>query len=86
MGLLLNRNTNKYQVHDFVAEQNHVFYRSDMIHLIPSQQKVCPMDSMDIDAADHAGIAPKAAHVFFGEKLLVEQPILGTHCKIAKIT
>jgi zinc finger SWIM domain-containing protein 3 len=67
MGIILNRGTNKYQIHDFVAEHNHIFYRPDMIHLIPSQRKICPLDAMDIDAADHAGIAPKAAHVFSGE-------------------
>ena len=66
MGIVLDRNTNKYQVHDFVEEHNHVFYRPDMIHLITSQRKICPLDAMDIDAADHAGIAPKAAHVFSG--------------------
>jgi hypothetical protein len=60
----LNRKTNKYQVYDFLAEHNHVFYRPDMIHLIPSQRKICPLDAMDIDAVDHAGIAPKATHVF----------------------
>jgi hypothetical protein len=35
-----------------------------MIHLIPSQRKICLLDAMNIDVADHAGIAPKAAHVF----------------------
>jgi zinc finger SWIM domain-containing protein 3 len=67
MGILLDRSTNKYRVHDFEAEHNHILYRADMIHLIPSQRKVCPVDAMDIEAADHAGIAPKAAHVFSGE-------------------
>lgn len=50
-----------------MEEHNHPFYLAGMIDLISSQRNISAVDAIDIDAADNAGIASKAAHDFAGQ-------------------
>ncbi|TVU13388.1 hypothetical protein EJB05_40441 [Eragrostis curvula] len=62
MGIMLDRDSGHYILHDLVTEHNHMLQLPETTHLMPSQRKISKAQATDIDMADDSGIKPKEAH------------------------
>jgi zinc finger SWIM domain-containing protein 3 len=51
----------KWTVHDFVQEHNHMLHSQETIYMLPSQQKVSEIQRQQIDLADDAGLQQKSS-------------------------
>nr|XP_027118450.1 protein FAR1-RELATED SEQUENCE 5-like [Coffea arabica] len=62
MGIILNRETMKYQVRDLVIEHNHTLHISECAHIMRSQRKVSISQGAQAEIANDAGISLKQSH------------------------
>ncbi|XP_062014403.1 protein FAR1-RELATED SEQUENCE 5-like [Rosa rugosa] len=69
LGLQFNRESSKFEVHDFVHEHNHLLHTPETCHMILSQRNLTDSQAIHIDFADDSGLKPKAAHQFFSQQV-----------------
>nr|XP_027068259.1 protein FAR1-RELATED SEQUENCE 5-like [Coffea arabica] len=68
MGIILNRETMKYQVRDQVIEHNHTLHISECAHMMRSQRKVSISQGTQAEIANDAGISLKQSHELMGKE------------------
>ena len=49
--IVLNRDSKKYVVSEFIAEHNHYLHLPSTVHMMPSQRKVAATHAIEIDLA-----------------------------------
>ncbi|XP_004305434.1 PREDICTED: protein FAR1-RELATED SEQUENCE 5-like [Fragaria vesca subsp. vesca] len=69
LGLQFNRESSKFEVHDFVSEHNHVLHTEETCFMIPTQRNLVDGQTVHIDFATDSGLKPKAAHQFFSQQV-----------------
>ena len=57
--IVLNRDSKKYVVSEFIAEHNHSLYLPSTVHMMPSQWKVAATHAIEIDLAHESGLRLK---------------------------
>ena len=62
IGLILDREREKYKVTDLILEHNHSLHLPETSHLMASQRKISRLQGFEVETADDAGIGPKDAH------------------------
>ncbi|XP_071729461.1 protein FAR1-RELATED SEQUENCE 5-like [Rutidosis leptorrhynchoides] len=62
MGIILNKNTQKYKVTDFVREHNHMLHTPETMHMMSSQRKISQVQVMEIDLVNDSWIKTKASY------------------------
>ncbi|KAL6905982.1 hypothetical protein ACP4OV_003583 [Aristida adscensionis] len=60
MGLILNRELEKYEVEDLVLEHNHILQTAET--MMPTQRSISNVQAFEIEIADASGIKPRIAH------------------------
>nr|XP_027123335.1 protein FAR1-RELATED SEQUENCE 5-like [Coffea arabica] len=68
MGIILNRETMKYQVQDLVIEHNHTLHIAECTHMMRSQRKVSISQGPQSEIANDAGISLKQSHELMGKE------------------
>ncbi|KAL4606835.1 hypothetical protein ACB092_09G132800 [Castanea dentata] len=66
--IILNRDSKKYVVNEFIAEHNHYLQLASTVHMMPSQRKVAVTHAIEIDLAHESRLRLKQSY-----KLLSKQ-------------
>ncbi|KAK8958056.1 Protein FAR1-RELATED SEQUENCE 5 [Platanthera zijinensis] len=69
MTVILNRDTKKYIVSEFVQEHNHQLHHSSTVHMIRSQRKMSVAQEIETDIAYDSGIRLKDTYQFFSTQV-----------------
>ncbi|XP_071700220.1 protein FAR1-RELATED SEQUENCE 5-like [Rutidosis leptorrhynchoides] len=62
MGIIFNKDTQKYKITDFVREHNHMLHTPETVHMMSSQRKISQVQAMEIDLVNDSGIKTKASY------------------------
>ncbi|KAL0013275.1 hypothetical protein SO802_000344 [Lithocarpus litseifolius] len=60
--IILNRDSKKYVVNEFIAEHNHYLHLPSTVHMMPSQRKVAATHAIEIDLAHESGLRLKQSY------------------------
>ena len=60
--IVLNRDSKKYVVSEFIAEHNHYLHLPSTVHIMPSQRKVVATHAIEIDLAHESGLRLKQSY------------------------
>ncbi|KAK4589136.1 hypothetical protein RGQ29_019930 [Quercus rubra] len=60
--IVLNRDSKKCVVSEFIAEHNHYLHISSTVHMMPSQRKVAATHAIEIDLAHESGLRLKQSY------------------------
>ncbi|KAK4564321.1 hypothetical protein RGQ29_006403 [Quercus rubra] len=60
--IVLNRDSKKYVVSEFIAEHNHYLHLPSTMHMMPSQRKVVATHAIEIDLAHESGLRLKHSY------------------------
>jgi hypothetical protein len=64
MGLVKDKETYGFKVHDLNLKHNHDIHLLEMLHLIVSQRKISDLQAFKIETTDDSGIGPKAVSYY----------------------
>ncbi|KAK8937246.1 Protein FAR1-RELATED SEQUENCE 5 [Platanthera zijinensis] len=68
MGIILNRSTGKYYVHEFIAEHNHILHYAECTHMLSSQRTITDVQAFEVQLANDSGLTQKNSFDFFSNQ------------------
>nr|XP_023929565.1 protein FAR1-RELATED SEQUENCE 5-like [Quercus suber] len=75
--IVLNRDSKKYVVSEFIAEHNHYLHLPSTVHMMPSQRKVAATHAIEFDLAHESGLRLKQSFYEFLSKQVGGYDTLG---------
>ena len=67
--IILNRDSKKYVVSEFIAEHNHYLHLPSIVHMMPSQRKVAATHAIEIDLAHESGLRLKQSYELLSKQV-----------------
>ncbi|XP_023892752.1 protein FAR1-RELATED SEQUENCE 5-like [Quercus suber] len=67
--IVLNRDSKKYVVNEFIAEHNHYLHLPSIVHMMPSQRKVTATYAIEIDLAHESRLRLKQSYEFLSKQV-----------------
>ena len=67
--IVLNRDSKKYVVNEFIVEHNHYFHLPSIVHMMPSQRKVATTHAIEIDLAHESGLRLKQSYELLSKQV-----------------
>ncbi|KAL4638866.1 hypothetical protein ACB092_03G177800 [Castanea dentata] len=67
--IVLNRDSKKYVVNEFIAEHNHYLHLPSTVHMMPSQWKVATTHAIEIDLAHESGLRLKQSYELLSKQV-----------------
>ena len=67
--IVLNRDSKKYVVSEFIAEHNHYLHLPSTMHMMPSQWKVATTHAIEIDLAHELGLRLKQSYELLSKQV-----------------
>ncbi|XP_050244117.1 protein FAR1-RELATED SEQUENCE 5-like [Quercus robur] len=67
--IVLNRDSKKCMVSEFIAEHNHYFHLPSTVHMMPSQRKVTATHAIEIDLAHELGLRLKQSYELLSKQV-----------------
>ena len=67
--IVLNRDSKKYVVSEFIAEHNHYLHLPSIVHMMPSQWKVAATHAIEIDLAHELGLRLKQSYELLSKQV-----------------
>ncbi|KAK8937297.1 Protein FAR1-RELATED SEQUENCE 5 [Platanthera zijinensis] len=68
MGIILNRSTSKYYVHEFIPEHNHILHYAECTHMLLSQRTITDVQAFEVQLANDSGLTQKNSFDFFSNQ------------------
>ncbi|KAK8916164.1 hypothetical protein KSP39_PZI022406 [Platanthera zijinensis] len=69
MGIILNRSTGKYYVHEFIPEHNHILHYAECTHMLSSQRTITDVQAFEVQLANDSGLTQKNSFDFFSKQV-----------------
>ena len=69
MVIVLNQDSKKYVVSEFIAEHNHYLHLPSTVHMMPSQQKVAATHAIEIDLAHKSRLRLKQSYELLSKQV-----------------
>ncbi|KAK8954840.1 Protein FAR1-RELATED SEQUENCE 4 [Platanthera zijinensis] len=66
MGIMLNRSTGEFYVHEFISEHNHILHFAECAHMMGSQRNIADVQAIELQLADDSGLKQKNSFEFLG--------------------
>ena len=67
--IVLNWDSKKYVVNEFIAEHNHYLHLPSTVHMMPSQRKVAATHAIEIDLAHESGLRLKQSYELLSKQV-----------------
>ena len=67
--IVLNQDSKKYAVNEFIAEHNHYLHLPSTIHIMPSQRKMAATHAIEIDLAHESGLRLKQSYELLSKQV-----------------
>ena len=67
--IVLNRDSKKYVVSEFIAKHNHYLHLPSTVHVMPSQRKVATTHAIEIDLAHELGLRLKQSYELLSKQV-----------------
>ncbi|KAK8940455.1 Protein FAR1-RELATED SEQUENCE 7 [Platanthera zijinensis] len=68
MGIMLNRSTGQFFVHEFVSEHNHILRFAECAHMMGSKRKIADVQAIEVQLAADSGLKQKNTFEFLGRQ------------------
>ena len=67
--IVLNRDSKKYVVSEFIVEHNHYLHLPSTVHMMPSQRKAATTHAIEIDLAHESGLRLKQSYELLSKQV-----------------